>query len=212
MEVVIQRIAVLLLSQLPYELGQIVRDEAVVISKVFRTELRDLPAGDIAVHAVEEGRIGTHLRRERIKQAAGLQQDIHALVDVAHEHHRSAGGLFFLATGKGTGGHVVFHDLDAIFILEIDARHLVEGNAIPQADEADSLPAHVVEQVGHGCLAAGDEDAVGRDFLVQMALAGATWTQLTKVEVVLYQRDHTRQQEPLLSLGQGIRLHADRAQ
>ena len=45
-----------------------------------------------------------------------------------------------------------------------------------------------------------------------MALAGAPGTQLTEVEVVLYQRDHTRQQEPLLAFSQSIRLHADRAQ
>ena len=212
MEIVIQRIAILLLPQFPYELSQIVRDEAVVISKVFRTELRDLPAGDIAVHAVEEGRIGTHLRRERIKQAAGLQQNVHALVDVTDEHHRGTGGLFFLATSEGAGGHVVFHNLNAVFIFEVDACHLVESHAVPQPDEADRLPSHVVEQVGHSRLAAGNEDTVWRDFLIQMALAGATGTQLTKVEVVLYQRDHTRQQEPLLSLGQGIRLHADRAQ
>ena len=47
---------------------------------------------------------------------------------------------------------------------------------------------------------------------VSMALAGAPGTQLTEVEVVLYQRDHTRQQEPLLAFSQSIRLHADRAQ
>ena len=212
MEIVIQRITILLLPQFTDELGQIVRDEAVVIGEVLRTELRDLPAGNIAMHTVEEGRIGAHLRRERIKQAAGLQQDIHALVDVADEHHRGAGGLFFLATGKRTGGHIVLHDLNAVFILEVDACYLIEGHAVPQTHKADGLPAHVVEQVGYCRLAARDQDAVGRDFLVQVTLTGTPRTKLTKVEVVLYQRDHTRQQKPLLALSQGVWLHADRAQ
>ncbi len=82
------------------------------------------------MHTVEERRIRAHLRREGIKQAAGLQQDVHTLVDVAHEHHRGAGCLFLLATGEGTGGHVVLHDLDAIFILKVDARHLIEGHTM----------------------------------------------------------------------------------
>ena len=211
-EVPVQRIPVLFLTQFAQEFRQIVRDEAIVVGKVFRPELGDLPPGDITVHAVQECRIRTHLRREGIKQAAGLQQDIHALVDVADEYHRGAGGLFFLATGKRTGGHVVLHDLDAVFILEVNARHLIEGHAVPQTHKADGLPAHVVEQVGHCSLAARDQDAVGRDFLVQVTLTSTPGTKLTKVEVVLYQRDHTRQQEPLLTLSQGIRLHADGTQ
>ena len=45
-----------------------------------------------------------------------------------------------------------------------------------------------------------------------MALTGASRAELTEVEVVLYQRDHSFQQEPLLTVIQHIRLHANRAQ
>ena len=50
-EVPVQRIPVLFLTQFAQEFRQIVRDEAIVVGKVFRPELGDLPPGDIAVHA-----------------------------------------------------------------------------------------------------------------------------------------------------------------
>ena len=33
----------------------------------------------------------------------------------------------FLATGEGAGCHVILHDLDAVFILEIDPSYLIKG-------------------------------------------------------------------------------------
>ena len=47
-EILVQRIAVLLLAKLTDELCQIVGDEAVVVGEMLRTELRYLPAGNIA--------------------------------------------------------------------------------------------------------------------------------------------------------------------
>ena len=45
-----------------------------------------------------------------------------------------------------------------------------------------------------------------------MRLTSASRTQLTKVEVVLNQRDHTSQKKPLLTISQFVWLHTNRTQ
>ena len=175
-EILVQCIAVLLLAKLTDELCQIVGDETVVIGEMLRAELRYLPAGDIAVHTVEERCVRSHFGREWVKEAGRFQQHIHALIDVADEDHRSGRGFFFLSTGKGTGCHIVLHDLDAVFVLEIDTGNLVKRHAVPQADQADRFSAHVVKQIGNGSLTAGNKDAVRGDFFVDMGFAGASRT------------------------------------
>ena len=139
------------------------------------------------MHAVKEGRIGSHLWRERIKKTAGLQENIHTLIDVTDEYHRRTGSLFLLATGKGTRSHIVLHDLDTVFIFKIDPGHFVEGDTVPQADKAYRFPRHVVEQISNCSLATRDED-----LFEQVALASASRPELTEVKVVFYQRNHTK--------------------
>ena len=175
-EILVQRIAVLLLAKLTDELCQIVGDEAVVVGEMLRTELRYLPAGNIAVHTVEKRRVRSHFRRERVKETGCFQQHIHALIDVADENHRSGRGFFFLSTSKGAGRHIVLHDLNAVLVLEVDTGNLVERHAIPQANQANGFSAHVVEQVRNGSLTAGNKDAVRGDFFVDMGFAGASRT------------------------------------
>lgn len=135
-----------------------------------------------------------------------FQQHIHALIDVADKDHRSGRGFFFFAAGKGTGSHIVLHDLDAVFVLEVDAGNLVECYAVPQPHQANGFSAHVVEQVRNGGLTAGNKDAVRGDFFVNMRFAGASWPELTEVEVVLDKRQHTGKQQPAFTVVQLIRL------
>ncbi len=158
---------------------------------------------------IQESGVCAHFRRERIKQTTRFQQHIHALIDIAYKYHRSGGSFLFFSTGKGTRCHIVLHDLDAIFILELDARHLVKSNTVPQTDQADGLSAHVVEKIGNSGLTAGNQNTVWRDFLVQMALTSGAWAKFAKVIIVLHQRDHTKDQQPLLTGIQRIRLHAN---
>ena len=208
----IKRIAILLLPQLTDELGQVVRNEAVVIGKVLRTEFRDLPAWYIAMHSIKEGCIGSHFRWERIKKAGCLQEHIHALIDVSDKDHRGTGSLLLFTTGKRARCHVVLHDLDAIFVFEVNPSDLIKRHAIPQTHEADGLPGHVIKQVCHCRLPAGNKDAIRRDLFIQVTLTGASRAEFTEVEVVLYQRNHSCQQEPFFAVIQHIRFHADRAQ
>ena len=155
------------LAQLADKLGQIICDKAVVIREMFWAEFRNLPAGEIAVDAVKEGRIGSHLRREGVKKAGGLEQHIHALVDVAHKDHRSTGRFFFLATGKGTGGHIVLHDLNAIFVLELDTGHLIKGHAVPKSNQTYGFAS--------GQLAAPQANAMAAVIDPLMNGVGAPW-------------------------------------
>ena len=143
---------------------------------MLRTELRYLPAGNIAVHTVKERRVRSHFGREWVKKAGRFQQHIHALIDISDEDHRSGRGFFFLSTGKGAGRHIVLHDLNAVLVLEVDTGNLVERHAIPQANQAHGFSAHVVKQVRDGGLTAGNKDAVRGDFLVDMGFTSASRT------------------------------------
>ena len=98
---------------------------------MLRTELRNLPAWNIAMQAVKKGCVRSHLRRERVKQRGSLEQHIHALIDVSYKDHRCRCCLFLFATGKGAGSHIVFHNLNAVFVLKLDSGNLIKGNAIP---------------------------------------------------------------------------------
>ena len=165
------------------------------------------------MEAVEERRVD-HDVRERREQVAGLHQRFHclALRQVPDEDHRCTRVDGLTAPAERPRGHVVLHDLDAVLILEVDACHLVEGHHVPQAHQAHLAGAHVVEQVGHRGLAAGHQDGVRADLLVDVALACAARPQLAQVVVVLHQRDHPRQQVPLHTFLEAGWLHARRAQ
>ena len=140
---------------------------------MLRAELGDLPAGKIAVHPIQEGGIRPHFHGKRIKQTGGFQQHIHALIDVANKDHRCGSSLRFLTADKGAGSHVILHDLDAVLVLEADTGHLVKGNAVPKTHKTDGFAAHIVEQVGNGGLSAGNQNAVGRDLLIEVRFTRA---------------------------------------
>ena len=211
LEIPVDRIAEGPLAHLAQPFGQVVHDQAVPMGEKLRAHLRDFPAGNVGVEAVEERRVD-HRFGERGKQVTGLHQGIDWLVNVADEHHRGVGVDRITAPGKGTRRHVVLHDLDAILVLERNARHFVEGHHIPQADQPDLPARHVIEQVGDRGLPARDQNAVRADFLVDVALAGAARPQFGQIVVVLDQRDQPGQQMPLHPLREVGRLHAGRPQ
>ena len=78
-----------------------------------------------------------YFRRKRIKQAGSFQKNFHTLIDVSNKYHRSRSCFFFLTTGKRTGCHIIFHDLNAIFIFKANTCHFVKGNTVPQTDQTD---------------------------------------------------------------------------
>ena len=190
-EILIQSIPVLLFSQFPQKLSQIIRDETIIICKMLRPKLRNLPTRNITMYTIQKRCIRSHLRRKRIKQTGSFQQNIHTLINISHKDHRCGGRLLFFASGKGSGRHIILHDLDPVFILKMNTGHLIKSNDIPHTDKANCLPSHVIEKVGHCGLSAGYQNTVRRYFLIQMGLTCGSRTQFTQIEVILYQRNHT---------------------
>ena len=159
-EIGIQGVTILLFSQFSHESSQIIRNESVIVGEMFRPEFRDFPTGVVAMDTVAESRVRSHFWRDRVEQARRFQQDIDRLVDIADKDHRCRSRFFFLAPGKGSRCHIVFHDLDTILVLEFDAGYFIKGHTVPQADQSNLMAGHVVKEVGYRRLAARNEDTV----------------------------------------------------
>ena len=164
------------------------------------------------MQAIQKCSVCSHFRRERVKQAGGFQQHIHTLVNISHKDHRGRGCLFLFATGKRTGCHIVLHDLDAVFVLELDTSNLIKSHTVPQTHQTNGLSSHVVEQVCHSRLSTRNQNAVGRDFFIKMRFSRTAGTKFTEVEIVLHQWNHSCEQEPFFSFRKFVRFHADRTQ
>ena len=160
LEVTIDGVGETALTHLAHILGEIIGDQTIAIGEKLRPHLGDVPAGNIGMEAIEEGRID-HRFRERRQQMAGLDQGLDTLVDVADKHH----GGFCLdgitTTGEGSRSHVILHDLYAVFILEGDPRHLIKSHHIPHAHQTNLARTHVVKQVSYRCLPTRDQQGVG---------------------------------------------------
>ena len=180
-----------------------------------RAHLGNLPARQVIVDAVEEGRIVVKLRRERIKQVRGLKDVLHGVVDVALKDHGGV-GVNLVATARiAAARHVILHDLYGVGVLKAHAGDLVERHAIPVPHQAHAVGAHGVhaaEQVGRRGLAARKQNGVGRDLFVDVALTGAARTQLAQVVVALDKRHHALDKVHALLLRKLAGLIAGRAQ
>ena len=81
-----------------------------------------------------------------------------------------------------------------------------------QANTIGTRGVHAAKEVCRGGLAARKQNRVGRDLLVDMALARAARAQLAEVVVMLDQRNHALNKVQALALGELVRLVAGRAQ
>ena len=117
LEVLVDRIPEVPFPHLPQELRQVVYDQPVLVGEELGPHFRNLPAGDVGVEAVEEGRVDHCVGKWR-EEVARLHESIDGLVDVADENHRSVGIDGITASGERPRGHVVLHDLDAVVVLE----------------------------------------------------------------------------------------------
>ena len=93
-------------------------------------------------------------------------------------------------------------------IFEMDPGDLVKGDHVPYPNKAYLPAREIIEEVGDGRLAARDQDAVGADLLIDVALARPARAQLTDVVVVLNEGHHAGQQMPFSALIKRGRLHA----
>ena len=151
------------------------------------------------METIEEGRIDHGLGKGGQKMAC-LDQGIHRLVEVTHKDHGGVGVDQVPPPSKGARSHIVLHYRDAIVVLKGDPGYLIKGHHVPQTHEPYGPVGQVVEKVGNGCLATGNEDTVGTDLLVDMALASPPRPQFAYVEIVLNQGNHPGQQVPLYTI------------
>ncbi len=189
-----------------------VADQAEVIGLDRFADLGHVPAGQVGMDAVHEGRVVAHLRRHRAEQMADALLVLDVDLEIAHHDDAAVGADALLAPAELARLHVALHDIDAILLVEGDAGHFVEADHIVLADQPPLAGRHVDEHPGDGALAAADQVGIGRDLLKEMALAGAARAQLDHIVVVLDERHHAQQQHIALALGHLRRLKADAAQ
>jgi len=117
-----------------------------------------------------------------------LLLDIH--VEIADHDDASFGPDILLAAAKLAGRHVAFHDVDAVLLVEGDARHFIEADHVVLTYETALTVRIVDKHLGDGRLAARDEMGIGRNLLEQVALAGAPRSEFDQIVVALHKRDN----------------------
>ena len=170
-----------------------------VLGEVGGVELGHVPARDVRVQPVHERGVVPHLRGQGREQVTDplLVRDVD--VEVPDEHDRAIGPDGLPAAGELTRLHVALHDVDAVLLVEGDARDLVEADDVVLRDQAALAGGVVDEHPRDGRLAAGDEVRVRGHLLEQVGLAGAARAQLDQVVVAHHERDHPQQQDVLLA-------------
>ena len=144
------------------------------------------------------------------EQVRGPHHHLDRLVGVAEHGDGGHARQGVLAPGEGAGLAVGLqrgHDLLG-HLLEVG--HLVEGDGVPDADQAHLAGRHVVEEIGDR-RRPGQQDRVGGQLLVGVALARAARPKLHEVVVVLAQREQPDQEEQLQPPVEVRRLQADAA-
>ena len=79
-----------------------------------------------------------------------LVLDIH--LEIAHHDDAAIGPDALLAPAELAGLHVALHDVDAILLVEGDARNFVEADHVVLADQPPLAGRHVDEHPGDGAL------------------------------------------------------------
>ena len=174
--------------------------------------LRHIPAGQVAVDAVHQGRVVSHFRRHRAEQMADPLLVLHVHLEVAHHDDAAVGPDALLAPAELAGLHVALHDVHAVLLVEGHAGDLVEAHHVVLADQSPLAIRHVHEHPGDGRLAAADQVGIRRNLLEQVALAGAARAEFHHVVVVLDERNHAQQQRVEVAGRDLRRLQADAAE
>ena len=87
LEVFVKDVRKVHLAHAARKLCQAVRNQAIAFRQQFGAHLGNLPAREIVVHAVKKRAVVVELRRERAEQMGHLEQILHAVIDISHEHH-----------------------------------------------------------------------------------------------------------------------------
>ncbi len=149
--------------------------------------------------------VGQLAKKVRVLEHVG-----HGVPSVAHEHHGRLRAQRLDAPRKGLVGHIVLHDVHQGLVRALlFSGKLVEGDTVPVADQADLSSRIVYEQLGNRDLAAGDQNAVGRELRVDVRFAGPFGAKFDQVVVALAKRDQADQLDQLAALAEHLRVESD---
>ena len=147
-------------AQVPERLGQVVDDEAVAGGEQLGPDHVDLPSGQVVVDAVHVRRVVVGVG-QRLEQVGGGQHGGHGAHGVADEDHGRLRCRGAVAPREGLVRQVVLHRVDQVLLNALAPGELVEGDDVPESDEADPVGRVVDEEFRQGDLAAGHQDPVG---------------------------------------------------
>jgi hypothetical protein len=99
-----------------------------VIGKQVTVHFWDIPAGEVGVDTVHQRRVVTHLRRQRTEQVTNSLLVLHVNVEIPKQD--DAGADAIAAVGEFARLPESFHDVDAVLLVEGDARYLIEADHV----------------------------------------------------------------------------------
>ena len=125
-------------AQFMHDLAKIIGNKAIVPGKTVRGKLRDLPAWQIPMDAVQKG---NNLQKvgERLEQMViFLVGEISLYINVPHEDQAGKGQKLFFTSAELSVLHVALHDADkGLGIGEVGVGNFVKDHGIPGAHFAD---------------------------------------------------------------------------
>ena len=195
-EVAVDDLGEVVLAHLAERFGEVVDNEPVVVREEVVAHLRDFPSREIEMHAVYKCHVISNDVWHWREQVAGLYHHIDGLVGIAEHCDARVAGDGLLPALESARLAVGFHRRDDLLGHLLKIRDLVEAYDIPDLHHALLAAVHVPEEVGDGG-ASRQQRGVRRNFLDDVALAGAARAELDEVVVSLGERDEPHQEEHL---------------
>src|SRR5581483_5854467 len=98
------------------------------------------------------------------------------------------------SSAESSVGHVVFHNLNCVGIVNLHPTHLIEGYNVPMTDKTNLSPGIVIKQVRAARFTTGDQNAIRGHLAEGIRLSGASWAKFDEVEILFDKRDEARKQ------------------
>ena len=162
------------------------------------------------MNTIHEGGVIAHFGRQRTEEVSDLLLLLDIDVEVADHHDAALGADVLFGATELSRGHVAFHDVDAVLLVEGNAGDLVETHHVVLANQPTLSGGVVHEHLRHGGLAAGNQVSVWRDLLEEVALARSARAKFDEIVVPFDKGNHAEQHDALRPLGEGGRFETDR--
>src|SRR6266446_6564356 len=111
---------------------------------------------------IHECRIVSHFGWHGTQEMANLLLLFDIYVEIANHDDATLSADVFFAAAELARGHIAFHDVDAVLLVEGDAGDFVKTYDIILADQTALATGVIYEHLRHGRLAARDQVPAGR--------------------------------------------------